>query len=1170
MATSGINRAAVDILNEGFEVSVSQPSSDAWSLGCDITIEDVDADIREIRLNDIAISGTIAINEASIDIDSERQNVLDLDVNVAIGGVNTSIVESQILTYDDIVKLSSTSTAVKNEKGFAASAWSVKKLLDKITPLEGIESISGILVNGIPYTEKNEDGLIDISEAFEGLSGGGDADLTNYYTIKQTQNYVKSELENYVKLDAEAQTIKGDIRIKGNLIVEGDTSSGGEGGTTNVGISGIVVNGKEYRDDNSDGLVDISKAFEGLDVDVDLSDYYTKGEIESKGYATTGYVDSKIKGIDLSKYAVKTEVDKSILTLNGAITTLDTKYASTKTWADSLASLIVNENGNVRIKANLIVNGDTSSGGEGGSTSVGITGILLNGTTYRDENSDGIIDLGTITSGLTSVDWDDIQNKPVFGTLAYKNGLTASDVGALSVNGGTIDGSLQIGKDDNTSYKHLILSRSSHAMRLNNVADAGYISFGAYSGGVYTAEKIFEIGDYGLRYSANGGSTYYTLYHSGNFNPANYLPLTGGTITGNIGAFKIKRSNGNSSAVHFQNVVNNANNDLGGLGFGNDGKPYVFSPDYSTKSEILTSAGGTISGTTTGPLVINTTNATEVGIPLAINSSKKVWFGYSTAVGGAYMYNAVAKRYMGILDDGSAFLGGNTILHSGNIGEYNAGGIINKNSSAVDASDISVLNSFYDNNTAFSLGTFKGLTNIVGTADGVIVNFPRSSAYGQQWFIDDDSHTIKTRYKNSDKSTPWSAWKTIAFTDSTVDKAKKLVDASGNDAVTIGTNKDLIAKASIVLGNSVSLVVTSTDNVQVTALYFDRNNNLLIGKGTNTRNAGIYMYGSKYFFKTTASETNSLIINESGNVTIGRSDLASTTTKLYVDGGIRFAPRTIWGQSFDGTGDVSGNFTLGYNGIYGGGNESLLRSSVTTLSLAYGYRDLITDIYGGTLRFLRGTGNTSMLINSSGNATIGATDLASTSYKLYVSGHGYFAADTYLANWAYLRTYKTDGSVVTLIGINNQNQMFINGDGSGVNTIIRGGNVLIGTTTDSGYKLDVAGHFRSTKQTIGNVISVNRNADSGAILNPALIAWKAQCYDSQVRFSVFKGDGTATYHPLILTDSGNVGVGTTSPAYKLDVNGDTRINGALTAGATTINGNATINGNLVVQGDISA
>lgn len=92
---------------------------------------------------------------------------------------------------------------------------------------------------------------------------------------------------------------------------------------------------------------------------------------------------------------------------------------------------------------------------------------------------------------------------------------------------------------------------------------------------------------------------------------------------------------------------------------------------------------------------------------------------------------------------------------------------------------------------------------------------------------------------------------------------------------------------------------------------------------------------------------------------------AATATKLAT-------ARTIWGQSFDGTRDVSGILKLGYSLITGESNENAFELASDALTVGYGYRSLLTTIYGGTLRFAR-EGAVSMTITAEGKVGIGNT-----------------------------------------------------------------------------------------------------------------------------------------------------------------------------------------------------
>lgn len=88
-------------------------------------------------------------------------------------------------------------------------------------------------------------------------------------------------------VDKEGNVVaNGNVIIRGNLIVEKDTASGGEGENTFAGIAGIRVNGTLYKNDNADGIIDLG-VISGGHVDVDLTDYYTKDEADSKFISTS-------------------------------------------------------------------------------------------------------------------------------------------------------------------------------------------------------------------------------------------------------------------------------------------------------------------------------------------------------------------------------------------------------------------------------------------------------------------------------------------------------------------------------------------------------------------------------------------------------------------------------------------------------------------------------------------------------------------------------------------------------------------------------------------------------------------------------------------------------------------------------------------------------------------
>lgn len=153
---------------------------------------------------------------------------------------------------------------------------------------------------------------VDVLAAFNDLSKS----IQDSYGRNQALvNEAIALINNVWKLEGDNLVTEKQVVIRNNSIVYGDIASGGTGQTDNVSVSGILVNGVRYIDTDYDGYIDLSDAFEGLQFDIDLSEYYTKAEVDTKiasidlsDYYTKADVDRKIEEIDLSPYATKTDL----------------------------------------------------------------------------------------------------------------------------------------------------------------------------------------------------------------------------------------------------------------------------------------------------------------------------------------------------------------------------------------------------------------------------------------------------------------------------------------------------------------------------------------------------------------------------------------------------------------------------------------------------------------------------------------------------------------------------------------------------------------------------------------------------------------------------------------------------------------------------------------------
>lgn len=305
-----------------------------------------------------------------------------------------------------------------------------------------------------------------------------------------------------------------------------------------------------------------------------------------------------------------------------------------------------------------------------------------------------------------------------------------------------------------------------------------------------------------------------------------------------------------------------------------------------------------------------TGGSTYIGFSTSSNNTIQGYIGYSSSgfmfiqrgVGGASGTQVVGLDNTGLFaweDNASKYF-----LHSGNFNSYaptltgtGASGTwgINISGGAAKLTNNYVTN--LDNapvDAMFSSGFQASNIPATNYATGLTLYNPEAGYYFQLAY--DTSGLMYSRvlpYQGS-----WGSWKTIAFTDSIVAGANKLVTASGTE-VALAEN-----------GGVVFPYVTSTliDGLDSVGLHVKRNMtaNPAASGGlamTNCENKGTILFGgtSGLFVYNYVNDAYSTVfrINNYGNVTIGTSDLASSTYKLYVNGLTNITSRLLVGGATD-------------------------------------------------------------------------------------------------------------------------------------------------------------------------------------------------------------------------------------------------------------------------------